>query len=122
MWIYEHFKYKRTCADVSSGALILKWLIEHSFKTSSFVYEVEKQFDKIKVIACILLIVKINFILPIGKFVPEDAVKEMKANYVLPSEGEPFIDEIMWVELPREQAVPLIQKWVFIYKYKKITI
>ena len=30
-----------------------------------------------------------------GKFVPEEAVKEMKANYVLPSEHEPFVDEVM---------------------------
>ena len=44
-----------------------------------------------------------------GKFVPEEAVKEMKANYVLPSEREPFIDEILWAELPKEQCVPLVQ-------------
>ena len=45
-----------------------------------------------------------------GKFVPEEAVKEMKANYVVPSDHEPFVDEVLWVELPKEQCVPLVQQ------------
>lgn len=45
----------------------------------------------------------------VGKFVPDDAVNEMKANYVLPHDGEDFVDEIWWIELPREQCIPLVQ-------------
>ena len=47
-----------------------------------------------------------------GKFVPEEAVKEMKANYVLPSEDEQFVDDVTWVELSKEQSVPLVQRSV----------
>ena len=45
----------------------------------------------------------------IGKFVPETAVQEMKANYTLPSETDDFVDEIIWVELDKESANPLVR-------------
>ena len=45
-----------------------------------------------------------------GKFVPEEAVKEMKANYVLPTEDEQYVDDVIWIELPKDQCVPLVQK------------
>ena len=40
---------------------------------------------------------------------PEEAVLEMKLNYSLPSESDPHVDEIMWVELPREKSEVLMQ-------------
>ena len=39
-------------------------------------------------------------------------MKEMKANYVLPSEDEQFVDDVTWVELSKEQCVPLVQRSV----------
>ena len=44
-----------------------------------------------------------------GKVVPEEAVLEMKANYSLPEADEPHVDEIMWIELPREKALEHVQ-------------
>ena len=43
-----------------------------------------------------------------GKFVPESAVLEMKANFTLPSESDEFVDEIIWVEMDRHQSEPLV--------------
>ena len=43
-----------------------------------------------------------------GKVVPEEAVLEMKLNYSLPSESDPHVDEIMWVELPRDKSEVLV--------------
>ena len=40
---------------------------------------------------------------------PEEAVLEMKLNYSLPSESDPHVDEIMWVELPRDKSEGLVQ-------------
>ena len=44
-----------------------------------------------------------------GKFVPDSAVLEMKANYTIPSETDDFVDDIIWVELDRESARPLVR-------------
>ena len=44
-----------------------------------------------------------------GKYVPESAVLEMKANYSLPSESDPHVDEIRWIELGREEAQKLVE-------------
>ena len=44
-----------------------------------------------------------------GKVVPEEAVLEMKLNYSLPSESDPHVDEIMWIELDREKSEGLVQ-------------
>ena len=44
-----------------------------------------------------------------GKVVPEEAVLEMKLNYSLPSESDPHVDEIMWVEQPRDKSEVLVQ-------------
>ncbi|ELU18138.1 hypothetical protein CAPTEDRAFT_184820 [Capitella teleta] len=43
-----------------------------------------------------------------GKFVPEEAVLEMKANYSLPQDSDQHIDEIMWIELDRDEAEKLV--------------
>ena len=43
-----------------------------------------------------------------GKFVPETAVLEMKANFTLPSDSDEFVDEILWCELDRHEAEPLV--------------
>ena len=43
-----------------------------------------------------------------GKFVPDSAVLEMKANFSLPEEGFLF-DEIVWIEFTREQAQQLVE-------------
>ncbi len=43
-----------------------------------------------------------------GKFVPDEAVLEMKANFSLPSNADEFVDEIVWIEYNRELATPLI--------------
>jgi hypothetical protein len=43
-----------------------------------------------------------------GKFVPDTAVLEMKSNFTLPSESDEFVDEIVWVELDRNEAEPLV--------------
>ena len=40
--------------------------------------------------------------------VPEEAVLEMKLNYSLPSESDPHVDEIMWVELDRDKSEVLV--------------
>ena len=45
-----------------------------------------------------------------GKEVPESAVLEMKGNFQLPQESDPWVDNIMWLELSRDQAQPLIQQ------------
>ena len=47
-----------------------------------------------------------------GKVVPEEAVLEMKLNYSLPSESDPHVDEIVWVEQPRDKSEVLVQMWV----------
>ncbi|XP_059362273.1 heterogeneous nuclear ribonucleoprotein U-like protein 1 isoform X3 [Carassius carassius] len=44
-----------------------------------------------------------------GKDVPDHAVLEMKANFVLPEVGD-FLDEVTFIELQREEAIKLI-KW-----------
>ncbi|XP_026109028.1 heterogeneous nuclear ribonucleoprotein U-like protein 1 isoform X1 [Carassius auratus] len=45
-----------------------------------------------------------------GKDVPDHAVLEMKANFVLPEVGE-FLDEVTFVELQREEAGVLIKQY-----------
>ncbi|CAM4535528.1 unnamed protein product [Leuciscus chuanchicus] len=45
-----------------------------------------------------------------GKDVPDHAVLEMKANYVLPDAGE-FLDEVRFIELQREEADTLIKQY-----------
>lgn len=40
---------------------------------------------------------------------------EMKANFNLPEEADPWVDEIMWIEFDRQQADPLITKYVFVW-------
>ena len=45
----------------------------------------------------------------VGKFVPEDAVNEMKSNFTLPSDGDEYVDEIRWVELERKDCLPLVE-------------
>lgn len=40
---------------------------------------------------------------------PEEAVLEMKLNYSLPSESDPHVDELMWVELARDKSEVLVQ-------------
>ena len=41
---------------------------------------------------------------------PDEAVLEMKANFTLPQETDEFVDEVIWIELNREQAGPLVQQ------------
>ena len=43
-----------------------------------------------------------------GKYVPESAVSEMKSNYTLPQDSDPYIDKIIWVDLNREPAQALV--------------
>ncbi|KAL6463449.1 hypothetical protein MHYP_G00278400 [Metynnis hypsauchen] len=45
-----------------------------------------------------------------GKDVPDHAVLEMKANFVLPEAGD-FLDEVIFVELQREEADALIKQY-----------
>lgn len=45
----------------------------------------------------------------VGKFVPEAAVLEMKTNYSLPSESDQFVDEVIWIELPKARAQQLVE-------------
>uniref|UniRef100_A0A8C1IH63 Heterogeneous nuclear ribonucleoprotein U like 1 n=1 Tax=Cyprinus carpio TaxID=7962 RepID=A0A8C1IH63_CYPCA len=45
-----------------------------------------------------------------GKDVPDHAVLEMKANFVLPEVGE-FLDDVTFVELQREEADALIKQY-----------
>lgn len=45
-----------------------------------------------------------------GKDVPDSAVLEMKANFGLPTVG-PIFDEVIFVELPREEAEPLVKQY-----------
>uniref|UniRef100_A0A9J8CPQ7 Uncharacterized protein n=1 Tax=Cyprinus carpio carpio TaxID=630221 RepID=A0A9J8CPQ7_CYPCA len=45
-----------------------------------------------------------------GKDVPDHAVLEMKANFVLPDVGE-FLDDVTFVELQREEADALIKQY-----------
>ncbi|XP_050048509.1 heterogeneous nuclear ribonucleoprotein U-like protein 1 isoform X2 [Dermacentor andersoni] len=45
-----------------------------------------------------------------GKDVPDIAVLEMKANFVMPEQGSLF-DEVIFTELPREEAEPLVKKY-----------
>lgn len=45
-----------------------------------------------------------------GKDVPDIAVLEMKANFVMPEQGSLF-DEVLFTELPREEAEPLVKKY-----------
>ncbi|XP_003198760.2 heterogeneous nuclear ribonucleoprotein U-like protein 1 [Danio rerio] len=45
-----------------------------------------------------------------GKDVPDHAVLEMKANFVLPDVGE-FLDEVRFIELQKEEAEALIKQY-----------
>nr|XP_055056450.1 heterogeneous nuclear ribonucleoprotein U-like protein 1 [Misgurnus anguillicaudatus] len=45
-----------------------------------------------------------------GKDVPDHAVLEMKANFVLPDAGE-YLDEVRFIELQREEADALIKQY-----------
>ncbi|XP_056334411.1 heterogeneous nuclear ribonucleoprotein U-like protein 1 [Danio aesculapii] len=45
-----------------------------------------------------------------GKDVPDQAVLEMKANFVLPEAGD-FLDEVMFIELQKEEARELIKRY-----------
>ncbi|XP_067261799.1 heterogeneous nuclear ribonucleoprotein U-like protein 1 isoform X1 [Chanodichthys erythropterus] len=45
-----------------------------------------------------------------GKDVPDHAVLEMKANFVLPDAGE-FLDEVRFIELQREEADALVKQY-----------
>ena len=45
----------------------------------------------------------------VGKYVPEEAVLDMKANFKLPLENDDNFDYIEYVDLPREKAVPLVE-------------
>ncbi|ESO85822.1 hypothetical protein LOTGIDRAFT_52845, partial [Lottia gigantea] len=45
-----------------------------------------------------------------GKFVPEDAVRDMKANFTLPTYEENLFDRIDFIELPKELAEPLVRQ------------
>jgi len=44
-----------------------------------------------------------------GKVIPEDAVLEMKLNYSLPNESDEHVDEVVWIELSRENSEELVQ-------------
>ncbi|KAL3877155.1 hypothetical protein ACJMK2_034903 [Sinanodonta woodiana] len=46
-----------------------------------------------------------------GKYVPEDAVLEMKANFKLPPENDENFDVIEFVELPRDKAQVLVEQY-----------
>ena len=48
-------------------------------------------------------------ILFLGKYVPEEAVLDMKANFKLPLENDDNFDYIEYTDLPREKAVPLVE-------------
>ncbi|XP_048837379.1 heterogeneous nuclear ribonucleoprotein U-like protein 1 [Brienomyrus brachyistius] len=45
-----------------------------------------------------------------GKDVPDQAVLEMKANFVLPESGD-FLDEVLFVELHHEEAALLVKQY-----------
>lgn len=45
-----------------------------------------------------------------GKYVPEEAVLDMKANFKLPPENDENFDYIEFIELPREKATPLVEQ------------
>ncbi|KAI2653654.1 Heterogeneous nuclear ribonucleoprotein U [Labeo rohita] len=45
-----------------------------------------------------------------GKDVPDHAVLEMKANFVLPEVGD-FLDEVTFIELQREEAEELVKRY-----------
>uniref|UniRef100_A0A4W5QY41 Heterogeneous nuclear ribonucleoprotein U-like 1 like n=1 Tax=Hucho hucho TaxID=62062 RepID=A0A4W5QY41_9TELE len=45
-----------------------------------------------------------------GKVVPDHAVLEMKANFVLPEAGE-FLDDVTFIELQREEADTLVKQY-----------
>ena len=49
-----------------------------------------------------------------GKYVPDSAVAEMKSNYTLPQDSDPYIDKIIWVDLTRDTAQRLVDQWVFL--------
>ncbi|VDI10442.1 heterogeneous nuclear ribonucleoprotein U-like protein 1 [Mytilus galloprovincialis] len=46
-----------------------------------------------------------------GKFVPESAIVEMKANFKLPDVNDHLFDKIDYVELPREASVKLVERY-----------
>jgi hypothetical protein len=50
-----------------------------------------------------------------GKYVPEEAVLDMKANFKLPAENDDNFDYIEYIELPREKAVSLVEQYVILY-------
>jgi hypothetical protein len=41
--------------------------------------------------------------------VPETAVLEMKANYVLPEDRDGLFDRIDYIELPKEKVMSLVE-------------
>jgi hypothetical protein len=44
-----------------------------------------------------------------GKVVPEEAVLEMKMNYSLPTESDEHVDEVIWIELPRDKSEEMVE-------------
>lgn len=46
-----------------------------------------------------------------GKYVPEEAVLDMKANFKLPLENDDNFDYIEYTDLPREKALPLVEAY-----------
>ncbi len=40
--------------------------------------------------------------------VPEAAVLEMKLNFTLPNDDDQMVDEIVWIELKRDEAKKLV--------------
>ena len=41
----------------------------------------------------------------------------MKANYVLPDEGDPLFDRIDYIELPRHECAPLVEQYVVMFTF-----
>ena len=48
-----------------------------------------------------------------GKYVPESAVLEMKANFKLPEDNDPLFDSIEYVELQKREIQALLERYVY---------
>ena len=83
-----HFRYYK--------AAVLEYVTHLSRATASVL-----TFNLFLLISCVYCMT--------GKVVPEEAVLEMKLNYSLPSESDPHVDEIVWVEQPRDKSEVLVQ-------------
>lgn len=99
--------------------IVLKFYLEKQTKAVLLVNSIKVAY-KISILPLLYVFYKIIIVLAFqeqmlnyyftGKYVPEEAVLDMKANFKLPPENDENFDYIEFIELPREKATPLVEQ------------